>query len=761
MKRIFLAVAFFALALCACNEVEYSETVKATAPGVYHMCIQAAFDIPTKGVTFTGESGISSQFETGDKIYVYNETQKAFARLADDDYKLAYLQPSSISESGQSCVLEGDLTFWKWDDDGDEWEQVILGERDTCSLYYQMNDPDYVGGPNFDYTTQKGSAATASNSDFAIATGVSLSLSGDMLSVPEKVKFSNLQSIFRQHLTFSKDNQPVDPSGFSMLTIGTQNGTLVDYYFPTEEDPDEQICTGSFSIVYPVIAHDQDAFFSLAFDYSDEEDLEDDKFILTAADNEGNVYQGTKDVPSGGFLKSNYYYGSMELAWKYKKIKPNVSRTDGGDEDELEPNIFGQYDFSDASDPALVTIDGDSRDYYFYFRGNATLTLKGNGVATFLSSNEDFITSTDGNLNIALGSDYTINCASYMTAIVCQEGAIKLSTTTGSAQTLTLITCEDDTYHGLYGDKNEDFFFWDNLSDLAADGFTVTRSATIEKDGTYSRTYTITPTALVAFRGYEISHGILHRKGEKDYSLTNTGSSINPIELADYYNDEASLNHYYIQWSLLQSELGADGSNIKADSEYLPFFDETHNKRWTIPSAREWADIFYDSPKSAIKISNREGTITKTITSDPAYLPVSVVDGDNTYNGLLLLRDGSQIVSDKLSTATYGGRPFTAVGYPDNWNSVALACDYSTNSLSLAELQMLIETYSCAFVQCSGYYRSDWRYIANEGFYWARNPQSGDKGAFHFTSSNTSVDLYAGARYDEAYYHPVRLVYKY
>ena len=594
MKRIFLAVAFFALALCACNEVEYSETVKATAPGVYHMCIQAAFDIPTKGVTFTGESGISSQFETGDKIYVYDETKQAFARLADDYYKLAYLQPSSISESGQSCVLEGDLAFWEWDDDDDEWKPVTLGESDTYSLYYQMNDPDYEGGPNYDYTTQKGSAATASNSDFAIARGVSLSISGDMLSVPNKVRFSNLQSMFRQHLTFSKDNQTVNPSGFSMLTIDTQNGTLVDYYYPAEEDPDDQYYTyGSFAVINPVIAHDEDAFFALAFYYSDEEDRENDKLILSAIDDEGNVYQGTKNVPSGGFQTSNYYNGAMELAWKYKKIKPNVTRTDGGDVDELEPNIFGKYNFSAASDPALVTIDGDSYGYYFYFQGNATLTLKGNGVATFLSNNEDFITSMNGNLNIALGSDYTINCASYEMAIYCQRGAIKLSTTTGSAQTLTLITCEDDDYKGLYGFDNDDFYYYDLLSDLAADGFTVTRSATIEKDGTYSRTYTVTPIpspTLSVFRGYEVSTGVLKRTVDGSvvtYSLTD-GSNLFELN-KDYYNYSSSLNQYFFQWDLLKEELGtaSDGRSIKRDSEKLPRYGAS-TERWTFPGGDDW-----------------------------------------------------------------------------------------------------------------------------------------------------------------------------
>ena len=148
MKRSLFIIAVIASGLCACNKVELkNEAPERAAAVVYHMSLQASFDARTKGVEFGADGqSISSQFATTDNIYVYNCTKGAFARYYDnteEKYLLQAIHPSNLSDSDRTCDLEGDLTFYKLND-LDEWVSVEVAAEDTYSLYYQMNDPDYL-----------------------------------------------------------------------------------------------------------------------------------------------------------------------------------------------------------------------------------------------------------------------------------------------------------------------------------------------------------------------------------------------------------------------------------------------------------------------------------------------------------------------------------------------------------------------------------------------------------------------------------------
>lgn len=512
MRRSLIWVASVALAFVACTKVGHQESCEIDAPGVYRLSLNATLDTQTKGVTFSGESGISSQFEEGDKVYVYNETKKAYARvLVEEDYKLAYLQPSSISDAGRSCVLEGELSFYKFNDDTDEWELVAPEDGDTYSLYYQMNDPDYEFGtsqPRYVYTlledgntAQDGSASSVSGCDFAEATGISINLSGNTLTVPSTVRFANLQSMFRQRLTFTKGGAIVDPvPTISKLTIETTNETLVDYYWLDKDDGEKKQTTSSFDIFNPVITSDGDIYLSLAFYYTASEPAEGDQLVLTAVDTEGNVFQCKKDVPVGGFQKGRYYFGNCEMEWDHQSIKPTVTRSDGGGPDELEPGLYydGQYDFT--GNPMRITISGDCQGYRFYFNDNpgfVTLTGSGDPVSALWSENNAFIES-DEDLTVILDCNYFIdNSADFEKAIDC-GGELKLMTT-GRTQTLTVITNDDGTNaYGIYGDSNFDAWRYDfsNISNLAVDGFTVSCPGSVDnQDGTFTWVYTVTPNS--------------------------------------------------------------------------------------------------------------------------------------------------------------------------------------------------------------------------------------------------------------------------
>ena len=496
-------IALIALALCACNnDKEEIHNDFSAAPIVYHVSVKASFDSQTKGVTF-GADGmtITSQFEAGDKIYVYNETKNAFARVSDEDDDLAYLQPASISADGSSCTLEGDLSFYTWNDESDAWEEVTVEAGDSYSLYYQMNEPDYIffgsNIPRFNYEDQDGSAATASNYDFAEATGITMTLSGSTLTVPNAIQFKNLQSMFRQNLSFTKDDATVTPT-ISKLTVGTKNETLLLYYRPNFAFGEPFQAFDSFEIYDPQIT-DGDIYLSLSFYYG-ENSADGDQLILTAVDNEGNVYQCAKDVPEGGFENSNYYYGTCELVWQYKEddaVKPTVTRSDGGDEDELDLGGEGVYWITGVEGNARITISGSSVGYCFAFNDEVnsvvvTLDGDGSGTAFYSGDNSEFIYAQN-NLTIELASDYTINCSNYYVCI-SSMGNLKLKTSDDQPHTLTVTTNDEDSAYGIYGRYNYDAWVYDDLANLAADGFSVTCPGAVDnEDGTYTWVYTVTP----------------------------------------------------------------------------------------------------------------------------------------------------------------------------------------------------------------------------------------------------------------------------
>ncbi|MBO7588330.1 MAG: hypothetical protein J6T18_02765 [Bacteroidaceae bacterium] len=492
-------IAFAALGLCACNneiiqKMDYNEV-----PAVYHLNIQAGFDPLTKAVTF-GDDGvtITTGFEVTDCIYVYNETKQAFARAGSGDYIV--LHPSFISDSGTSCTLSGDLSFYTWDETETQWANVLVEETDTYALYYQLNLPGsgYSMVPVFYYDDQDGGIASVSGLDFAEATGVSMTLSGSTLTVADGVRLENLQSMFRQHLSFTKDGVAIDPGTLTSIEVSTENGTLIDMYSPT--DLSDPYSFGSIFLVSPVLSADNDVYLSLAFHYDEGQSAVGDKLILKATDGNGNIYQCSKSVPTSGFVPSMYYYGSMTLAWTGQDIKPTVTRGDGGS--DIVPGVDGEYVFNYSSepDPTVFTISGNSAGYYFYVGRDAIITLAGDGTAGNVpdNSNDSFLYDEMGGFRIILASDYTIDCKNLKTAIWADWGDLTLETNTGSAQTLTVIANDPD-YRGLYGEN-----YYDNTVDpgeLAADDFKVELTSTTpgpDEDSNgepdyFTWVYTVTP----------------------------------------------------------------------------------------------------------------------------------------------------------------------------------------------------------------------------------------------------------------------------
>ena len=272
------------------------------------------------------------------------------------------------------------------------------------------------------------------------------------------------------------------------------------------------------------------------------------------------------------------------------------------------------------------------------------------------------------------------------------------------------------------------------------------------------------PSSSKAFRGYEVSTGILLRSivgTDPAYSLTAgemimtydpvTGKEVyalpagcNPFEPAVYYGNDNSKNVFFHKWLTLRTELGADGNNINSKSDKLP-------NGWQFPTAgnktsTDWGKIIFGKPKSTI-------TVNGTAVTSKAYAMVSVtLDAGNsysvpagTYYGLFLLRDGSTIPSGYIST-------------------VGSANYITANPLNEVQFNNLIKL-GCLFISASGLYsetfnswselNASWKY----GNYWSSN-YSGATQFYIFTFNNSTSDPSVTSRNSSSdkHYEVVKLV---
>lgn len=233
-------------------------------------------------------------------------------------------------------------------------------------------------------------------------------------------------------------------------------------------------------------------------------------------------------------------------------------------------------------------------------------------------------------------------------------------------------------------------------------------------DASASCAITCAPPALTAFRGYEVSPGILMRTVDgtvTTYSLTD-GS--NPFEPAVYYGNDSSIGTYFLTWSTLVNDLGTESSGIiDADSEKLPsgWIMPSAGDKWdTNPLKSDWGIIIWGTPKSTITVNGEP--VTKNAY---AMVKVTLEEGNSygvparTYYGTLLLRDGTNIPSGYLNVVSSG--------------------NYDSNPLDETTFKKLIDDYKCLFLSMTGMWSSGrkWEemYSSRRGYYRARNSSGG------------------------------------
>jgi hypothetical protein len=263
----------------------------------------------------------------------------------------------------------------------------------------------------------------------------------------------------------------------------------------------------------------------------------------------------------------------------------------------------------------------------------------------------------------------------------------------------------------------------------------------------------VTPTPpLGYFRGFDVSMGILMRtevSGQVTYSLTNPADS-NQFEVLDYYGQDESKNKYYLQWSKLLEDLGADtNGNIVANSNKLP-------DGWTIPAGGHndnlpgWSDIVFGAATS-IMVNGQSVTY--------GYALVTVIKGTVSIPALLLVPDGAEIELTSL------------VGKEDLFNKDDDDCDYGYDEIVLSfEDYIYLMRKNCRFLPISGCFdgsvNNDWCEGLNDywvsGYYWGYDCY-GNEGELPYYL-HVDVSFTESVRVSQVNvkndYYPVRLVKK-
>ena len=463
-----LLMGTMALSLTACSsEDNIANNTQQPAQGearTYTVSIPATFsgdEAQTRAVTFDNSGTpptATGSFETTENIYVYNETKGTLLS--------GTLHPSDISADKKHCQLAGTLTG-------------TIDASDKLTLVYNMNSfiTGYPNACSFAYVSQEGSEAGII--DGGMATGVSATISSGTLTTADPVKFKMQQAIFR--LKFTDGTNPITVKSLLIKSPGP----YIAYYSPFKKD---DRYSGDRIGVSPASATSDYLYVAVCINESGAPS----ELTFTVTDNAGKVYSATKAAPTGGFKNGKYYYSSdaIPLTFQMQLVAPTVTWTSVKD-GLVEPDINNMYtvngpwvESSSNYGPAEIAISGTSTGYQFYMAQESTIKLNGL-TATYESSS--FIT-TSSPLTLDISGANSITCKNAW-AISVSGSVLRLS---GSG-TLTVTVNDADNY-GLYAVNYCDFNQFSDVSNLAAPGYTVTRSArTDNADGTYTWTYTVAP----------------------------------------------------------------------------------------------------------------------------------------------------------------------------------------------------------------------------------------------------------------------------
>lgn len=386
MKKILFIMTVLALGLTACNVIEIVNPEEVTpevtpesttpAPVCYFTLPATIGDEPsTKAVTLTDDTATTS-FEASDKIYVFIEGQGDNAGKLAFGFDMANTCMATMTLdniNGATCDLSGAMTFYYLY--GGNPTAFTPLENDIVHLFYnaEVTIPE-VDVPSFNYAWQNGNKEGytdplgygypddylwgASNYDYAAAkmvltaatgnTSTGFTLEMKQYDDPTKtnVSFKNLQSMFRQRLSFVQGPSgqgSTDPT-ISSITIDTAGGNCVIIYYPFGNGPIPGVYVYNYNEFENPSLTDGDLFFAMMFNDVNK----DEAIVITAEDTNGNIYSCTKNAPASGFRNGKYYHGSATLTWVGHKV--NLSSIDVSG----LPEEYG-YKYYTVSDGDILT----------------------------------------------------------------------------------------------------------------------------------------------------------------------------------------------------------------------------------------------------------------------------------------------------------------------------------------------------------------------------------------------------------------------
>ena len=313
----------------------------------------------------------------------------------------------------------------------------------------------------------------------------------------------------------------------------------------------------------------------------------------------------------------------------------------------------------------LINLDAKSQNCFLFGNTNITIVLDGNST----------ITAQDAGACISAGTIFAGPNAG-------NGGYLKLKTT-GSTQTLT-VTVGNDPYCGLDGyynystetstNNNETTAEVDVTEQLAAPGFTVTRSARSESGGKYTWTYTIAPApAYYAATNYDI--GKVIGSDGNIYASKTAAEAVNgvaAVAMIAYVGTASNCAHGLA----IALENVGNGNTWDSAAGLCNAWNTSKTVTggtWRLPSIVDWQYMFVgcgtdgpvnENPTAGSYSMSYSGLASKLETAggEGAALPSSLwsKDGGDTNHWYISFDSNSKSATFRISTYSSGTCPVRA-----------------------------------------------------------------------------------------------------
>ena len=459
---------------CSSDDIMVNDEPQPEQPAAvktYQLSIPAtmADDGQTRVVSFDG-TNCSRIFDWSEYIRVYNVTRQ--------DMMGRRLVTYSLSSDRKTCQLGGTVY-------GD------IAADDDVKLFYNLNNFDETDLDRnyFFYQRQDGTQSGVIDGAEATATVSSYIPNEGHFTTKETASFRPVQSMFRFQFEDKSNNNPIN---VKLLRISSTNNALDIYYYPLD-DNNTQNLAGDYFVTLGNATTD----YIYAALRINESRSNGDVLTFTVIDNDGNSYQGTRPVPNGGLKNGKYYYNSQAIQLtKQESTAPDITWTKPST--PVTPNANKVYNISGDD----ITISGISNGYSFSLTDGAPFTVRLNNLTAWYNAADPYSPFIDnnGNLILEVNDTNTINCKGSFQAVEASYGGTLKFKGNGTLTVTTQYSARCGLYSNNYKENNNAYTNIseaDVSSQLAAPGYTVTRSAVINNDdGTYTWTYTVAPTVI-------------------------------------------------------------------------------------------------------------------------------------------------------------------------------------------------------------------------------------------------------------------------